>query len=98
MATQQCSVRVAVSDVVAVTGELDAHTAHLVAEAVRSLPPGHRHLDATAVSFAGAAALSVLLRLARDCAASGETFTVAPSDQLRRLARLAGLETTLPLV
>lgn len=78
-----------------VAGEIDAATIDRLVESVRSLPVGERHLDASGVSFAGAAALGALVRLARESAGEGGRLTIRPSAALLRVAAICGLERTL---
>ena len=92
------TVGIAVTDVVTVSGELDANTAPLLAAAVRSLPAGDRHVDATQVSFAATAAIGVLVRMHLDCLDAGERFTIETSPTLRRLIHLTEVDTALHFV
>ena len=84
--------------VVRFVGDADAATVGQLIESVRSLPIGDRHLDATSISFAGAAALGALVLLDQECAALGGRFTVSPSSALRRVASLARLDESLSFV
>ncbi len=96
--TSASLINIAVGDVVGVSGEIDAQTIGLVVEAVRRLPDGDRHLDATDVTFAGSAALGGLLHLTHECSTAGSRLTVSPSATIRRLARIASVEHALPFV
>ena len=85
-----------VAHTVVVEGELDAHTAPQLLDAMTSLRPGHRHIDATGVSFAASAALGVLVRLRHEDPTGRLTITASPA--LRRIVRLGGLDDALTYV
>lgn len=89
--------RVSVSRSIDVSGELDALTTPQLAEAVRSMPPGPRRIDASGVTFVGSSGLSLLVQLQDECARAGEELSIRSSAALRRIAEVAGLTDVLPL-
>jgi len=79
---------------VIIEGEFDANSAGILRDAVRSLPEGPRHVDASGVTFAGTAVLGALLQLQQECAPGSLTLTASPT--LERLVGLAGLDDQPP--
>jgi len=80
-------------------GEIDASTAHLVADAVtRALREGHPRvlLDFASVTFIDSTGLGVLVKSHRAAAAAGSVFAVVhPTPQTRKLIRVLGLDQLL---
>ena len=82
--------------VVSAVGEIDASTAHLVADAVtQALGAGRSKvlLDFGQVDFIDSTGLGVLVKSHRAAEASGAVFAVVhPTKQTRRLIRVLGLD------
>ncbi len=80
------------------TGEIDLSSApDLDREADRALEgsPARIELDLRAVEFIDSSGLACVLRIAEHARSTGAEFVVLPSDQVRRLVQLSGVE--LPL-
>ena len=85
--------------VVTASGEIDASTAHLVADAVTaSLLSGKRRvlLDFAEVTFIDSTGLGVLVKSHRTAEGTGAQFAVVhPTRQTRKLIRVLGLDQLL---
>jgi anti-sigma B factor antagonist len=87
--------------VVAVSGEVDVHTAAQLGTAMDTvIDAGALHLvvDLTDTPFLDSTGLSVLVRaLNRVRVGGGSVRIVAPADRIAKVFRLTGLDTTMPL-
>src|SRR4051812_30130177 len=87
---------------VLVTGELDVATVHPVERAVHDLwDRGHDavRLDLRELSFMDSAGVHLIIGLQRAAATAGRGFVVLEDDgPVRRVLRLSGLESHVPLV
>ena len=81
------------TDSVVVTGELDAHTVALLAEALRSLPnAGEARLDLAGVTFIDSSGMRSLLDGHQQMAADGRRLILLrPSTSVTRLLQITGL-------
>ncbi len=81
--------------VLALTGDLDPHTAPMLSDAVsQQLERGVRHLtlDLRALDFVDSSGLRVIIATHRDLAGvSGRLTLRAPTDSTRRLLEVTGL-------
>ncbi len=84
---------------VTAAGEIDASTAHQVADAVAlALREGHRRvlLDFSGVTFIDSTGLGVLVKSHRSAEALGSVFAVVhPTTSTRKLIRVLGLDQLL---
>lgn len=81
-------------------GDLDAHTAPLLDERMRSLVESGAHVvvDLATLRFCGCAGLSLFLRWRRSSVASGGSlYLVSAPRDTRRAIMLSGLGNALPL-
>lgn len=81
------------------SGEIDASTAHLLADAVSRALHGGRHrvlVDFASVTFIDSTGLGVLVKSHRAADAAGLVFAVVhPTPQTRKLIRVLGLDQLL---
>ena len=81
-----------------VAGEIDAHTAPALADAVADLPAGDVTIDVAGVTFLDSSGLRVLVELAaRVRQAGGELVLVSPTAAVRRVVEISGLQDHLTL-
>lgn len=74
------------------SGELDAHTATALAQAMSVLPVGEVTVDLAGVSFVDSSGLRVLLDATnRANAAGGGLVITSPQASIRRLIEISGL-------
>lgn len=87
--------------VVQARGELDVSTSGMLLQAVQNAYAGEHTIvlaDLTHIAFADSSGLSALVRCHRSAHEQGRSFAVVcPSDQIRRLVEMLGLDTTLVL-
>jgi len=83
----------------AIAGELDAHTAPLLSEAIASIEDGDVRLDMAAVTFVDSSGLRVLIEAHRSAEADGRMVEICrPSQSLRRLLEISGVDCHLNIV
>ncbi len=78
----------------ALSGELDAHTAPLLAEQFAELPPGEGNvvLDIAKVEFMDSSGLRVIIDVHQRAADSGRSLVLRhPSAAVQRLLEISGL-------
>ena len=81
-----------------VSGEIDAHTAPLLAEALATLPAGLVTIDVAGVSFMDSSGLRVLMEAAvRAREAGGDLVVARPTAGIVRLVEISGLGEQLRL-
>ena len=74
-------------------GELDAHTATSLSQALNELPAGDVIIDLAEVSFVDSSGLRVLLDATnRARAAGGDLVIFRPQASIRRLIEISGLK------
>ena len=82
----------------ALSGEVDAHTAPILASAMESLPAGIVRIDMADVSFMDSSGLRVLMEAtARARDSGGDIVVVRPSPTVTRLVEISGLADQLRL-
>ncbi len=80
------------------TGEIDAHTAPLLAAAMTDLPPGVVTVDVAGVSFMDSSGLRVLIDAATRAREGGGDLSIAhPTSGITRLVEISGLAGQLRL-
>jgi anti-sigma B factor antagonist len=81
-----------------VSGEIDAHTAPLLATAMTELPTGVVTLDVAGVSFMDSSGLRVLIEAATRARDGGGDLVIAhPTPGISRLIEISGLAGQLRL-
>jgi len=74
------------------SGEIDAHTAPLLATAMATLPPGDVTVDVAGVSFMDSSGLRVLIEAATRARDGGGDLIIAnPTPGISRLVEISGL-------
>lgn len=82
-----------------IAGELDAHTAPLLSEAIASFEDGDLRLDMAAVTFVDSSGLRVLIEAHRSAEVDGRNVEIFhPSKSLRRLLEISGVDGHLNIV
>ena len=80
------------------SGEVDAHTAPMLAAAMATLPPGVVKVDMMGVSFMDSSGLRVLMEATtRAREAGGDLVVARPSPAVARLVEISGLSEQLRL-
>lgn len=81
-----------------IAGEIDAHTAPALAEAMADLPAGEVTLDMAGVRFMDSSGLRTLVDVsARARANGGSLVLVNPTHVVRRVVEISGLQGHLTL-
>ncbi len=81
-----------------ISGEIDAHTAPQLAEAMQTLPDGLVTVDVAGVSFMDSSGLRVLMEAAvRAREAGGDLVVARPTAGIARLIEISGLGEQLRL-
>lgn len=81
------------------TGELDAHTAPQLAEAIERLDLSRVVIDMAAVDFVDSSGLRVLIRAHQSADERGRKIALAnPSDAVTRLLEISGVDGYLDVV
>lgn len=76
-----------------VAGEIDAHTAPALADAVSSADHETINLDLSAVDFVDSSGLRVLIDAHQQAVDAGRTLRIVqPSDAVRRLLDISGVD------
>lgn len=77
---------------IAVSGEIDAHTAPTVAEAIEARDDHRLEIDMSQVEFVDSSGLRVLITAHQRAQEAGRTVVVTrPSEPVRRLFELSGV-------
>lgn len=80
------------------SGEVDAHTAPMLATAMTDLPSGVVRLDMSGISFMDSSGLRVLMEVTTRARDGGGDLVVAhPSPAVARLVEISGLREQLRL-
>jgi anti-sigma B factor antagonist len=80
------------------SGEIDAHTAPLLASAMEELPPGDVTVDVAGVSFMDSSGLRVIIDAASRARDGGGDLIIAnPTPGISRLVEISGLSGQLRL-
>ncbi len=83
----------------AVTGEIDAHTAPMLAEAIDSAEQSELEIDLSGVEFVDSSGLRVLIDAHQRADADGRTLRLArPSAAVQRLFEISGVDDYLHVV
>lgn len=83
----------------ALDGELDTHTARLVADALAEMPDRAVEIDIAGLSFMDSSGLRVLVDATQRARDRGHDISVRnPSDAVRRLVEISGLGGHLTLL
>ncbi len=83
----------------AANGEIDAHTAPALAEAIAACDRETLVLDLSAVEFVDSSGLRVLIEAHQAATGSGRTFQLAhPSNPVNRLLEISGVSDYLDIV
>jgi anti-sigma B factor antagonist len=79
-------------------GEIDAHSAPALAEALATLPAGDVLLDVAGVTFMDSSGLRILVDAsARAAAGGGRIVLVSPTNAVVRIVEISGLQDHLTL-
>lgn len=80
----------------AVTGEIDAHTAPLIADAIAGAEPDRIVVDLSGVEFVDSSGLRVLIEAHQQRTGHGRSMVIVnPSVVVRRLFEIAGVDSYL---
>lgn len=81
-----------------VAGEIDAHSAPLIAEAISAAPDERLVIDLSGVEFVDSSGLRVLIEAHQQRDGNGRTMVLSnPSPVVRRLFEIAGVESYLDI-
>lgn len=81
------------------SGEIDAHTAPTLAEAIAQSDHAHLAVDMAAVEFVDSSGLRVLIEAHQTAQSAGRTIQIAnPSPAVTRLLQISGIDDYLNVV